>query len=345
MKSIEWAEQGRLPDALIRLGIRRLSRQRLRDETLNSAHEQHERFKDLLENLCTSPIAIDTDAANEQHYEIPAAFYDLTLGRFSKYSSGYWPSGVDNLDAAEQAMLEATCEHAALSDHHEILELGCGWGSLTLFMAARYRNAKITAVSNSNSQRKHIMAMAAERELDNIEVITCDVNAFDIDENRFDRVVSVEMFEHVRNYQQLLSNIHRWLKDDGELFVHIFCHRELMYPFEVRDASDWMSQYFFTGGLMPSATTLLYFQEHLQLDESWHFSGRHYEATANAWLENLDKNKTAVRKVLAEVYGEADADLWVQRWRIFFMACAELFGYADGSEWLVCHYRFRNRPG
>lgn len=343
MKAIDWAEAGRLPDALVRLGIRRLCQQRLTEETLRSPNQQHERYKDMLDSLRNSPIALHTDAANEQHYEIPPAFYELTLGRFGKYSSGYWPAGVDNLDAAEQAMLEATCEHAALSDQQDILELGCGWGSLTLFMAARYPNARITAISNSGSQREHILAKAAERKLENIEVITVDVNEFDIDENRFDRVVSVEMFEHVRNYQTLLGNIHRWLKPDGELFVHIFCHRELMYPFEVRDESDWMSKYFFTGGLMPSANTLLHFQQHLVLDDSWHFSGQHYEKTANAWLDNLDANREAVHKVLAGVYGEDKAKVWVQRWRIFFMSCAELFGYKDGHEWLVCHYRFRNR--
>lgn len=342
MNLIELSERGYVPDALLRLGIRRLCAQRLREEHAGDAVAAWSRFRTLLEALRASPLAIETDAANRQHYEVPARFFELCLGRRLKYSSAYYARGDESLDAAEDAMLALYGERAGLADGQSILELGCGWGSLTLWMAQQYPHARITGVSNSHSQREHILQQARVRGLHNVEILTCDVNALDLD-CRFHRVVSIEMFEHMRNYRHLLRNIARWLTDDGRLFVHIFCHRELMYPFETEGEDNWMGRHFFTGGLMPAADTLLHFQEDLVLREQWRLSGTHYERTANHWLANQDRNADEVRRVLAQAYGDADAARWAQRWRMFWMACAELFGYDGGNEWLVAHYLFAKR--
>lgn len=342
MDLITLCERGLIPDALTRFGIRRLCRQRLVEEHADDAVAAWERFRTLLADLKRSPIAIETDAANEQHYELPPAFFELCLGKRLKYSSCYYPDGSETLDEAEEKMLALYGERAELADGMDILELGCGWGSLTLWMAERYPNARITGVSNSRPQREHIEAQCRARGLRNVRILTCDVNRLELDE-RFDRVLSIEMFEHMRNYESLLGRIASWLKPGGKLFVHIFCHRELMYPFEVKGRSDWMSKYFFTGGLMPAADTLLHFQRDLVIEEQWRLSGRHYERTANHWLENQDRNRDAVLAVLAEAYGRDQAKLWHQRWRMFWMACAELFGLDGGNEWLVAHYRFAKR--
>jgi cyclopropane-fatty-acyl-phospholipid synthase len=342
MNSIDLCERGLVPDALLRQGIRRLCAQRLRDEHAGNAEAAWARFRMLLDELRQSPVAIETEAANAQHYELPAGFFELCLGKRLKYSSCYYPQGNETLDEAEEAMLSLYGERAELQDGQRILELGCGWGSLTLWMAERFPQARITGVSNSGSQREHILAQAAARGLGNVEVLTCDVNRLALDQ-RFDRVVSIEMFEHMRNYQTLLERIAGWLEDDGKLFVHIFCHRELMYPFETEGDDNWMGRYFFTGGLMPAADTLLHFAQDLCIEQQWRLSGRHYEKTANHWLANQDRNRNAVMQVLKSAYGEAEAARWAQRWRMFWMACAELFGYRDGNEWLVAHYRFAKR--
>lgn len=341
MKPIQLAEKGLVPDIAIRLGIRQLLRRRLVQEFAQNVEQASARGRKLIEELAGSAIAIETDAANEQHYEVPAAFYQLALGKRLKYSSGYWPEGVATLDDAEEAMLKASCEHAELADGQRILELGCGWGSLTLWMAAAYPNSRITAVSNSSSQREFIQARAKDLGLDNVEILTRDVNELALDE-RFDRVVSVEMFEHVRNYRVLLQRIAGWLKPGGKLFVHIFCHRYLVYPFETEGEGNWMGRYFFTGGLMPSADTLLHFQDDLALESRKLYSGRHYARTARAWLENMDSRSSEVAEVMQNSYGEAGG-LWQQRWRMFFMACEELFDFDDGNAWLVAHYRFQKR--
>ena len=340
MSLIDFAERGLLPDALIRYGIRRLCAQRLADEGARDAGLADRRFNALIEELKRSPVAIETAAANEQHYEVPARFFELCLGKRLKYSSAYYATGQESLDEAEEAMLALYGERAELADGQRILELGCGWGSLTLWMAQRYPNARITGVSNSRTQREHILAQAARRGLGNVEIITCDVNQLDLPAHQFDRAVSIEMFEHMRNYQHLLGRVSRWLVPGGKLFVHIFCHRSLMYPFETEGEDNWMGRYFFTGGLMPSADTLLHFQDDLTIEQRWLLSGRHYERTANQWLENQDRNRDEVMAVLTEAYGAAEAARWHQRWRMFWMACAELFGYARGQEWLVAHYRF-----
>ena len=343
MSLIDLSERGLVPDALLRHGIRRLCEQRLRDEHADDAAAADARFRALLDELRRSPIAIETDAANAQHYEVPTRFFELCLGKRFKYSSCYYPTGTETLDQAEEAMLALYGERAQLADGQRILELGCGWGSLTLWMAERYPNARITGVSNSRTQREHILGQAAARGLGNVEIITTDVNRLELPEGAFDRVVSIEMFEHMRNYRTLLGNIARWLAPGGQLFVHIFVHRHLMYPFEVEGEDNWMGRYFFTGGLMPSADTLLHFQEALALEERWLVPGTHYERTANHWLQNQDAHADEVLRVLATCYGERDAARWAQRWRMFWMACAELFGYRNGAEWLVAHYRFRRR--
>jgi cyclopropane-fatty-acyl-phospholipid synthase len=335
-------ERGFLPDWLIRAGMRRLCSQRLAEEGADTAAVAWARFQHCLDELRKSPVAIHTDAANAQHYELPPGFFKLCLGKRLKYSSCYFPRGDETLDQAESAMLALYGERAQLADGQDILELGCGWGSLTLFMAQNYPRSRITAVSNSKPQREFILARCRELELGNVEVITQDVNRLELPTARFDRCVSIEMFEHMRNYATLLSRIASWLRAEGKLFVHIFCHRELMYPFETQGDDNWMGRYFFTGGLMPSADTLLWFQRDLAIEQQWRLPGTHYARTANLWLANQDANRTEVLNVLEQAYGE-QAHVWHQRWRMFWMACAELFGYRGGNEWLVAHYRFARR--
>jgi len=334
------AERGHLPDALLRQGIRRLCAQRLREEQAGGLDAQSARYAERIAMLRHSPVAIHTDQANAQHYELPPAFFELCLGKRLKYSCGYYARGDESLDQAEEAMLRLYGERAELADGQAILELGCGWGSLTLWMAERYPAARITAVSNSSLQRDHIQAQCRKRGLSNVRVVTCDVNTLELDAEQFDRCVSIEMFEHMRNYEILLQRIARWLRPGGKLFVHIFAHRTAMYPFETDGDGNWMGRHFFTGGLMPAADTLLWFQSALTIEQRWHVDGTHYQRTANHWLAQQDTRRDQVMQVLAQAYGGSAAPLWFQRWRMFWMSCAELFGYARGQEWLVAHYRF-----
>ena len=332
-------EKDLLPDAALRIGIRKLLKQRLIDENKGTQDAQQEHFMKLIAELRSSPIAINTAEANEQHYEMPAEFFCKVLGKHLKYSSGFWKDGVADIDTSERDMLELTCQRAELMDGQHILELGCGWGSLSLFMAAKFPNSKLTSVSNSHSQKAFIDEQAKKRNLSNLTIITADINAFQIDK-KFDRAVSVEMFEHMRNYNLLLKKVASFLKDDGKLFVHIFTHREYAYKFEVIDETDWMSKYFFTGGIMPSDHLLLYFPEYFNIEKHWRVSGIHYNKTSEAWLNNMDKAKPEVMEIMKKVYGEQQAVKWWVYWRIFFMACAELWGYDNGNEWLVSHYLF-----
>jgi len=341
-RAISWTEQGLVPDSVIRAGIRRLLKQRLVETERADAGAAAERLERFVDSMNHSPVALLPEKANEQHYEVPAAFFERVLGPHRKYSSCFWPEGCDSLSLAEEAALRVTCERAGLADGQAILELGCGWGSLTLWMAAHYPASHITAVSNSASQRECIMAEAAKRSLHNLTVVTCDMNVFDIDA-QFDRVVSVEMIEHMRNWQELFRRISQWLRPGGRFFMHVFCHRMVPYAFEARDGSDWMSAHFFSGGMMPSDDLALRFQNHLSLLRRWRWDGTHYEKTANAWLDNIDRERGAVLPILAETYGAGAAEQWFQRWRIFFMACAELFGFDNGQEWWVSHYLFE-RP-
>ena len=333
------AERGWIPDTLLRHGIRRQCAQRLMQESEGGTEAQAMRFSQRIRQLHDSPVAIHTDAANAQHYELPPAFFRLCLGKRLKYSCAYYPKGDETLDQAEDKMLALYGQRAELANGQRILELGCGWGSLTLWMAERYPDAAITAVSNSRPQREHILEQCRLRGLSNVEVITCDVNRLTLPAAQFDRCVSIEMFEHMRNYDTLLARIAGWLAPGGKLFVHIFAHRTLMYPFETEGEDNWMGRHFFTGGLMPAADTLLWFQRDLRIEERWLVDGTHYEKTANHWLQRQDAQRDAVMRILHDAYG-AHAPLWFQRWRMFWMACAELFGYDDGQQWLVAHYRF-----
>ena len=334
---IQWIERGYFPDFVVRMGIRKLVRQRLVEEKADQVELCDQRYHDFLEEIKTSALAIDTDKANEQHYEVDADFYHHALGARRKYSSCYY-HGNEGLDEAEENMLALYLQRGEFTDGQDILELGCGWGSITLYLAEHLPNSNITGVSNSNSQRRYIMSEAEKRGFKNVNIITCDINDLTL-EQTFDRVISIEMFEHVRNYQNLFNNISEWLKADGKLFVHVFCHRFLMYPFIAEGDDNWMAKYFFSGGQMPAADTFYHFQERLKIDRRWINSGQHYEKTSNHWLENMDRNKAEIMPIFERVYG-VDAGLWFQRWRIFFMSCAELFGYDQGRQWLVAHYLF-----
>lgn len=335
----KFLEQNKIPDALIRIGIRKLLKQRLLDEKKANVELQQAHLMILINELKSSPIAINTGDANEQHYEVPTEFYKYCLGKHLKYSSGYWKDGVTDINVSEYDMLELTCQRAELTDGQDVLELGCGWGSLSLFMAAKYPASNFTVVSNSRTQKIYIDEEAVKRGIKNLTVMTIDINNFTIDKS-FDRVVSVEMFEHMRNYQKLMHKVASVLKPNGKLFVHIFTHKEFAYKFEVVDETDWMSKYFFTGGIMPSDDLLLYFNEHLSISQHWHVSGKHYSKTSEAWLQNMDKNKMQILPLFEATYGKENALKWWVYWRIFYMACAELWGYNDGEEWIVSHYLF-----
>lgn len=335
-------ENNLLPDWLIRIGIRRLLRHRLRDETKTDCELQQQHFMNLVDDLKRSPIAISTEDANEQHYQVPTEFFSLILGKHMKYSSGFWKNDATDLDRSEHDMLSLTCQRAEIEDSMNILELGCGWGSLSLFMAEKYPNARIIAVSNSRTQKKYIDDASAKRNLKNLTVITADMNSFSVLE-KFDRIVSVEMFEHMRNYEQLMAKISGFLKPSGKLFVHIFTHKDFAYKFEVRDESDWMSKYFFTGGIMPSDDLLFYYAKDFAIQYHWHVSGIHYHKTSEAWLKNMDSRLPEVKKIFAQTYGNENVTKWIVYWRVFFMSCAELWGFNNGNEWIVSHYVFEKK--
>jgi cyclopropane-fatty-acyl-phospholipid synthase len=339
MNPDRWLASGLVPDFLIRLGIRRAIAERLAEDP-GTPEGRHAKLDSHVRMLRESPLAVHTDDANAQHYEVPAEFFRIVLGPRLKYSCAWWPEGVETLAEAEEAMLRLTCERARLEDGQRVLELGCGWGSLSLWMAEHYPNSRITAVSNSASQRKHIEGRARELGLSNLEVLTRDVRELELN-GPFDRVVSVEMFEHMRNYEELMRRIARWLAPGGMLFVHVFSHAHMAYVFEDKGPNDWMARHFFTGGQMPADDLLPRFQNDLELVERWVFDGNHYRRTAEAWLGNMDRNGKRVRPIFAATYGAENAARFFAYWRIFFMACAEVWGFRKGSEWLVSHYLFR----
>lgn len=340
--AIKLAESGNLPDSVVRKGIKQLVKKRLEEISASNCELGAKSLFDFVTQMNTSAIAPLPELANAQHYEVPAEFFHYCLGAHRKYSSCFWMSDTQTLDEAEKLALTQTCNHADLQDGQHILELGCGWGSLSLWMATRYPTAQITGVSNSNSQRKYIMNTAKSRGLTNLNIITADMNVFEASD-KYDRVVSVEMFEHMRNYQFLYGKVASWLKPKGKFFKHIFVHRNTPYAFEVQADDDWMSQFFFSGGIMPSDDLPLYFQDDLKLIQRWRWDGTHYEKTANAWLKNMDKNHDRITPVLASAYGNDNIEMWRNRWRMFYMACAELFGYNHGQEWWVTHYLFEKR--
>ena len=343
--AVNWVEQGLVPDRVIRLGIRRLLRARLAELRSGDAVATAALTQAFVDELRAAPLALLPDKANEQHYEVPAVFFGAVLGTHRKYSSCYWGEGDDavhTLAQAEAAALQATCERAGLSDGQQVLELGCGWGSLSLWMAERFPASRITALSNSHSQRQFIEAQAARRGLANLRVVTCDINHFDT-ADRFDRVVSVEMFEHLRNWPQAFARVARWLRPQGRFFMHVFAHREAPYAFVERDPSDWMSRHFFSGGMMPSDDLALLCQDELRLAQRWRWDGTHYQRTAEAWLRNMDEQRGALLPLFEHTYGPEAAGVWWMRWRLFFMSVAELFGWADGQQWWVSHYLFDKR--
>ncbi|MEM9412068.1 MAG: cyclopropane-fatty-acyl-phospholipid synthase family protein [Planctomycetota bacterium] len=338
--SIEMAERGLVPDVLLRAGIRKLLRGRLKAITSGHCETDQETTNRLIEQFSNGPIAPVPEKANEQHYEVGAGVFEKMLGRRFKYSCCCWPAGINSLDQAEEAALKITCERAGIEDGMRILELGCGWGSLSLWMAENFPNSEITAVSNSNSQREFIINRAKEWGIANrLNVITCDMNDFHTDDV-FERVVSVEMFEHMRNYRELLARVSNWLVDDGKLFVHIFCHREFTYEFHDQTSDDWMSRYFFSGGVMPSDDLFLRFPKHLQVDQQWRWSGIHYQKTSDAWLANMDLHRNELLGEFSKEYSQPEAVRWFNRWRMFYLACSELFGYQQGNQWWVSHYLF-----
>jgi cyclopropane-fatty-acyl-phospholipid synthase len=342
---IELCERGLVPDTIARAGMRQLIASRLKSAEARDPARRDEQMRAFLAHAGSGPVAQHTDDANAQHYELPPAFFEQVLGAHLKYSGCLFEEGIENLDQAEHAMLALYAGRARLRDGQRILDLGCGWGSFALWAARRYPNARILAVSNSGAQRESIMTKAAERGLSNLTVETCDINEFNPGERRFDRVVSVEMFEHMRNYRELFSRINRWLDDSGRLFVHVFAHKYLAYPFQDEGASDWIARYFFTGGVMPSENLFAHFQEDMVLRDSWWLSGNHYRDTSNAWLLKMDAARATIMPVLVDTYGQQDAERWFNRWRMFFMAVAELFGYDHGNEWGIGHYLFTPRRG
>ena len=340
--ALDLTERGVLPDRVVRAGIRRLVQARLAEIGAHDPAASAAQAEAFVAGMRTAPVALVPHKANEQHYEVPSAFFEGVLGRRRKYSSAWWPDGITDLDAAEEAALAATAARAELADGQRILELGCGWGSLTLWMAERYPHAEITAVSNSHSQREHIESEARRRGLANIRVLTTNVARLRPDAP-FDRVVSVEMFEHLRNWPEMFGRVASWLEPGGRFFMHVFVHPSTPYAFEERDGSDWMARHFFSGGMMPSDDLALRFQDALALRARWRWDGTHYARTAEAWLANMDARREALWPILEQTYGAEQASLWWTRWRLFFMSCAELFGHDDGREWWVAHYLFVRR--
>ena len=340
--AIRWVEQGVVPDSAIRGGIRALLRQRLASLPVGDCEAAMAQKRDFIALMDASPIAALPEQANAQHYELPPRFFAEVLGPTRKYSCCLWDGGIESLAEAELRSLEVTAERAGIRDGMEVLELGCGWGAFCLYAAERFPGARVTAVSNSHGQRRHIESEAVRRGLTNLKVITADMNGFEAP-GRYERIVSIEMFEHMRNHRALLARVHDWLQPGGRLLMHIFCHREHPYAFEDQGPDDWMTRFFFAGGIMPSDDLPLHFQDRLRLMDQWRWDGRHYERTLNAWLARMDGARERVWPILEETYGTDQAGVWWMRWRLFFMACAELFGFRRGQEWWVSHYSFE-RP-
>ena len=339
-RAISWTETGLVPDTVIRSGMRRLLERKLQEISAGNVEVASRTLRQFVAMMRRSPIALVPELANEQHYEVPAAFFNEVLGENRKYSCCHWSGDVGNLNEAEAAALRITVERAGIIDGMKVLDLGCGWGSVSLWVAEHFPNAAVTSVSNSQSQRDFIVGEADKRGIRNIDVQVCDMNDFETS-GTYDRIVSIEMFEHMRNYDELFQRINGWLVPDGRFFMHIFCHRTTPYEYIDKGPSDWMSRHFFSGGIMPSADLPLLFPEHLNIEKRWQWNGLHYAKTCRAWLELMDSRRSVIMPILEDTYGRADAGRWWMRWRMFFMACEELFRFNKGEEWFVSHYRFK----
>ena len=338
-RTLGWTEMGLVPDSVIRAGIRRLLERKSVEIKSGDVEFAADTLNDFVDMMNRSPVALVPELANEQHYEVPSAFFGYCMGSHRKYSCCEWNEQTKTLTDAEALALQTTVERAGIEDGMRVLDMGCGWGSVSLYVAEQFPNSSVVGVSNSNSQREYITSQAAERGLSNLEIITADMNEFEAP-GKFDRVVSIEMFEHMRNYGELFSRISNWLNDDGRFFMHIFCHRTTPYEFIDNGPTDWMSRHFFSGGIMPSVDLPLRFPNDLSIEERWSWNGDHYAKTCRAWLDTMDANRNHIMPILRETYGEDQADRWWMRWRMFYMACEELFAYDGGNEWFVSHYLF-----
>ena len=337
--ALSMVEKGLIPDLLVRIGIRALLRKRLIDINSSECELADKNQMKMISVMNNSPIAMNTSSANEQHYEVLPEFYELVLGERFKYSCCFWDEDTNNLDTAEINALKITCKRAKLSDGQTVLDMGCGWGSLSLWIAENYPNSSVLSVSNSKTQKTFIENIAKSKNLTNINVITKDMKEFNTDK-KFDRIVSLEMFEHMKNYKKLFNRVSTWLNNDGLFFMHIFCHKTVPYEFIDNGPNDWMSRHFFTGGIMPSDDLPLFFQDDLSVLKRWRWNGNHYAKTCNAWLKRMDSQESTIMPVLERVYGD-NKKKWQQRWRIFFMSCSELFAFSGGNEWYVSHYLFK----
>ncbi|CAM8898965.1 unnamed protein product [Rhodiola kirilowii] len=333
-------ERNLLPDAVVRRLTRLLLASRLRSGYRLSAELQVSDLVQFVKSLREMPIAIKTDEPKVQHYELPTSFFKLVLGKHLKYSCCYFEDKSSTLDDAEKAMLEIYCERAQLKDGHSVLDVGCGWGSLSLYIAQKYSNCKVTGICNSTTQKAHIEDQCRNLQLDNVTIIVADISTFDM-EASFDRVFSIEMFEHMKNYNELLKKISNWMKEDSLLFVHYFCHKAYAYHFEDLSDDDWITRYFFTGGTMPSANLLLYFQEDVSIVDHWLVNGKHYSQTSEEWLKKMDQNLAVIKPIMIATYGKDESVKWTVYWRTFFISVAELFGYNNGEEWMVAHFLFK----
>lgn len=335
-------ERNLLPDAVVRRLTRLLLASRLRLGYLPSADLQLASLLDFKRSLEDMPIAVETDKANSQHYELPTSFFKLVLGKNLKYSCCYFQDKSSTLEDAENAMLGLYCERAQVKDGQSILDLGCGWGSLSIYIAKKYPNCCITGICNSITQKSHIEEQCRDLQLSNVKIIVADIGKFEM-EASFDRVISIEMFEHMKNYKELLKKISKWMKQDSLLFVHHFCHKTFPYHFEDKNEDDWITRYFFAGGTMPSANLLLYFQDDVTVVNHWLVNGMHYARTSEEWLRRMDQNLASIRPIFETTYGKDSATKWIAYWRTFFIAVAELFGYSNGEEWMIALYLFKKK--
>lgn len=346
--------KGIIPDFLLRRAVRRIINKRIKSQNKLDIEARFEYLKQFISELKSQPIAVETESANEQHYELPPEFFEKILGRNLKYSCCFWEDElsykklvkqndlIDRLDRAEDKMLQLSAERAEIKNGQNILELGCGWGSFSFYLARKYEDSRIIAVSNSRDQINYINKLAARNKIDNLRAVKADINNFDTDA-KFDRVVSIEMFEHMKNYQKLLAKISKFLNEDARLFVHIFSHK--FYPYNYQDSkkTDWMARYFFTGGTMPSQDLLHYFNDHLTIENQWAVSGEHYQKTLESWLKIMDQKKDELYPILESTYGAENAEKWWNYWRLFFISSAEFFGCSDGNEWFISQYLFQKK--